>query len=181
MKGLHDLSFENEAKIRKALVSLSIFTLVISNVQLGGDKLNFFGLEIIVSIEKISAVLRLSILLLLIGLFLMVVERLPRFVAKALRLRDEKWWIKILPDLEAFQNQSRPKTDEEEYHEFRRDNPDWDDMLHSERFERSQRRLKVLGYFRPIALFSRTLTRFVFPIGLAVLALFYAQAILVLG
>jgi hypothetical protein len=181
MSGLQDISFENEARIRKALISISIFTLVISNVELASNKLDFFGLEIAVSIEKISAVLQLTILFLLAGLFLLLAERAPRLIAGVLRTRDEKWWKKLLPELGAYQSAHDPKTGEDDYLEYRRDNPDWDDELYLEKHQRSQKREHVLRYFRPIALFSRSMTKYGLPVGLALIALFFPQSILVLG
>ena len=85
------MSFDDEGKIRKALVSISIFTLIISNLELASNELDFFGLKIVVSIGKISAVIKLSTWLRLSGLILVLVEHSPNKTLSVLRIRDEKW------------------------------------------------------------------------------------------
>ena len=85
------MGFDDEGKIRKALVSISIFTLIISNLELASNELDFFGLKIVVSIGKISAVFRLSTWLLLSGLILVLMEHSPNRTIRVLRVRDEKW------------------------------------------------------------------------------------------
>ncbi|MEL7164150.1 MAG: hypothetical protein AAGL96_01660 [Pseudomonadota bacterium] len=180
MKGLQDITFENETKIRKAIVSISVVTLVFANVELASNTLDFFGLKIVVSLEKTVAVLRLVLLLLLAALMLTLLERLPRLVAKVMRIRDERWWEKLLPDLEAFQRGTY-QSEEDAYNEFQRENPELDDILYMKKHQRSENRKKVLGYFRPIAMFSRSVTQYVFPISIALVALFFPHLVLVLG
>jgi hypothetical protein len=117
VKGFQDINFENEAKIRKAIVSVSVFTLVISNVELASNKLDFFGLEVVISIEKISAVFRLLIVSLLLGLFLVLAEHSPKRIVRILRVRDEKWWDRVLPairEFQEFQNNGHDRSDQED-------------------------------------------------------------------
>jgi len=179
LKGLADINFETEAKIRKALVSVSLVTLVLSNVELASNELNFFGLTILISLPNTTAVLRLVIVLLVFALLLILAERLPRLVAGTLRNRDNKWWEALLPEINAFQGGPSDRELEEDY--YTNSAPDWDDLMLAEKNFRAERRVLILGWFRPIALVSRTVTRYIFPLSLALVALLFPQSILLLA
>lgn len=185
MNSLRDISFDNEAKVRKSIVSISIALLVISNIEFLDNKMDLGGLRFVVSPEKIGALLRLSLWLLLIAQSFFILERIPRFIAKNLAAKDDLWWVLLQPEIEEFQKGVELSEYEQmvEYERNEEGNPSnmgWDDRQLHEKFRREKHRKSVMASYRPIATVTRTITRYFFPLSLAFIAIFFPQFVLLL-
>lgn len=185
MNSLRDISFDNEARVRKSIVSISIALLVISNIEFLDNKMDLGGLRFIVSPEKIGAVLRLSLWLLLIAQSFFILERIPRFIAKNLAAKDDRWWVRLQPEIDEFQKGAQlteyEQMVEREHNErYNPANMEWDDRQLDEKFRRERRRKNVMASYRPIATVTRTITRYFFPLSLAFIAIFFPQFVLLL-
>jgi hypothetical protein len=168
MNSLRDISFDNEAKVRKSIISISIALLVISNIKFSNNNLDLFGLELVVSPEKIGAVLRLSLSLLLIAQLFFILERIPQFIARSLAIKDDRWWGLKQPEIAEFQGGAELSEYEQRmgYEQNEQNDPanlEWDDRQIFEKIEREKRRKRVMASYRPIATTTRTITRYIFP------------------
>ena len=179
---LNRIDFESEARSRRSVITLSILLLIFSNIVLKSDTLSILGLEIFISKHSIVAVLRLLLSISLIAFFFAHVEKAPIRLARYLRKKDEKWWQPIEQDIDDFYAQSHPNYEYEmqqrEAHEMSRE---WDDDARGERYKRKVRRQKIHSYYRPIATFTRTISRLVWPFALSAIALLRPELALVLA
>jgi hypothetical protein len=171
MKGLLGINIDGTEKVRKALISVSITMILLSNIELASNEINFFGLRILVSLEKILSVLKLVTIFLIFATALHALEQLPLFVYRIRRYLDRKWWDKLLPEI--IESQHGPLETEDRI-------LDWDDEAYHERHLRSAKRKRIAAFYRPTAIVIRFCTRQLFPIFLAAIALFNPEIILVL-
>jgi hypothetical protein len=157
-------------------VSASIF--LFANIELNTNVATLFGLEVLVSKDKIVAALQLLLIVCLIGFVLKYLEYAPRGIARLMRVRDERWWQPISIKIEKFQGREfsdYPDDDpNDQYH------PDWDDLEYEKRAIRKQRRQRVLGTYRQIATINQVIAQLFFPLAVAFLALRHPEFILIL-
>lgn len=170
---LSNIDFTGLRRSRNAILSASVFLLVVSNITLASDRLNLFGLEFIVSINELVSVARVVLVLALLNLSGALVRESPKNLARFLRWRDEKWWLPIGEQIDEMHRGQGPDDD---YWEQR--GLDWDDEAYIERDVRKQKRLRVARWLRPISLTLSFTSYVIFPLALAFLSLFAPHLIL---
>ena len=175
---LNNLSFHNETKSRRSVIATAIFLLVVSNLSIASDSITLLGLEVLVSQTAIVAATRTVLIFCLIAFFLSWVELFPLRYARFRRNRDHDWWQPLKESIDQHYRDLDPSLDDaREYHEFRRDNPDWDDEFYEEKHQRKLRRLAIIKAHRPIAFTVRSFSNFLWPILLSIIALFFPEVI----
>ena len=175
LNSLASVSVENESKARKAVVAISIALILVSNLELTSDRLKVVGLEIIISQDKLIAVLKLALIVATSAFVLAILETVPKKIARIKRYFDARWWEPIQSDIDSFHRQMDPNYD----YDFARE-PEWDEEAYIEKVNRQKKRLKIAMLTRPIVVFTRSVANYLWPLSLLIVALFHPDLIFVL-
>ncbi len=134
---MNNFNLDSEKRVRKALVSVSLFTLVLSNIELASNEVTLLGLTIIVSLPQVLAVFMLTVVFLLIAFLLFVLEAAPRRISRFKRWRDNAWFAEQQTIIDDFARASDPRAEYEAEDERQRMmNPDPDEQVWMERQKR---------------------------------------------
>lgn len=169
---LNKLSFDNEAKTRRQLISVSVVLLIFKNLELASNQLTLLGLEIIISKPSIVSATTVVLIITIIAFVFAFAEKFPKRYAHYKRRSDDKWWKPIEKEIDDYHNNQDPDREYSHQHDI---DPDWDDMAYSEKSKRSQKRRKILNWYRPITTITRLVSNFLWPILIAAVSLFYPE------
>jgi hypothetical protein len=166
------IEFSGLSRSRKTVIASSIFLLIVSNLDLANDQISLFGLQIIISKENLISAGRILVALSLLGLIGAIAREAPRNFARFLRRRDAVWWEPIEKEIAKY-HEYDPRHPEDDQHWM-----EWDDHAYLERTKRKERRLKIAGIGRQIAVILDTIRDIVLPILVAIVAVFFPELIL---
>ena len=135
---LIDLLSDNETvlKVRKNLLTLSLLLLFFASLQFLSNELNFFGLKVGVSHDKLIFIFRLVTAFVLIRFMLIIVTDLIGLSYNFLEQFDKKWEKETLSE---FPQEPRPDEDDGYFLE------DYEEKFAQERGKRERKRTSVLG------------------------------------
>ncbi len=179
MQFLDEIGSGDFDRIRRAIYTLSALTIFLSNVPLTGNEVDIFGLKFLLQQETIIDLLSLFLWISLFIFAARMSEGIPKILAILMEKRDVDWWNPIEEQIQQY-NLNPNEGYDYEADQFYRENPDWDEEAHAEKQEREARRNRVFDYSKKLSSINGFFGRVLMPISVAVIALFFPEALFLL-
>lgn len=172
--------FETPAAVRKSIVSFSLVLIAFSNLDVRSDEIELAGLVIGFEKNHLIAFLKLSLWVSLASYFSALLPLAPSLASKVLKIRLSQWWAPLQEEIDNAYPKPPEDQYDEEYEQYREDNPDWDDLLYMEKSHREKKIKSIASLGDPISRIRLILTRDAWPIFLAGIALYFPEWIFIL-